>query len=348
MSRTQVMMFCVLGVALIAAGCAEPEPAAAARVPQQVVPESPEVPALLQVQAGSVSSTLRVESHIAAESEVELLARSTGQILRVLVERGDQVTRGQALAEFDSHEEQLVLAAAQAELRLAEYVETARRELHQDGHLPLERWKEARFDLALSQARLELAQHRVDQATVRAPFDAVILDRMAHPGMYILEAHALPLFLLSGEGPLEARAYLPEWAPGYLDEGSSVAVYSLLGDAPLAGVLRWVSPVVDAVAGTVEVRVRLEDEAPVRRGSSVRLEFELRSDPDLPAIPLGSLVDPQVQPGEMGAVMEVSPQGGFQPREVLLGLLGSERVEVRKGLAPGDRILASASSSPEE
>jgi RND family efflux transporter MFP subunit len=289
-----------------------------------------------------------VESHIATESEVKLLARSTGQILRVLVDRGDRVTRGQSLAEFDSHEEKLALAAAQAELTLSEYVEDSRRKLHQDDLLPHERWEEARFDLALSQARLELAEYRVQQTTVRAPFDGVILDRMAHPGMYILEAHAVPLFRLSGEGPLEARAYLPEWAPTYLQEGSSVEVYPLLGDVPLTGTLRWVSPVVDAVAGTVEARVRLEDNAPVRRGSSVRLEFELRSDPDLPSVPLVSLVDPHAQPGEMGAVMEVSPEGGFRRKKVLLGLLGGERAEVRQGLAPGDRILASASRSPEE
>jgi RND family efflux transporter MFP subunit len=279
---------------------------------------------------------------------VELMARSTGQILRVLVERGDHVTRGQPLAEFDSREEKLVLAAAQAELTLSESVEDSRRKLHEGGYLPKERLEEARFDLALARARVELAEYRVAQTTVRAPFEGVILDRMAHAGMYILESHAVPLFLLSGEGPLEARAYLPEWTSTYLDEGSSVEVYPLLGDVPLTGTLRWVSPVVDAVAGTVEARVRLENNAPVRRGSSVRLEFELRSDPGLPSVPLESLVDPHAQPGEMGAVMEISPQGGFQRKEVLLGLLGGGRAEVRQGLAAGDRILANASRSREE
>ncbi len=348
MSRTQVMMLCALAVALVAGGCAEPEPVAAAPTSQQEGSSSPAAPALLEVKAGTVRSTLRVESHIATESEVELLARSTGQILRVLVDRGEHVTRGQPLAEFDSYEEKLVLAAAQAELELAEYVAESRRKLHKEKVLSKERWEEAKLDLTLSWARLDLAQYRVQQTTVRAPFDGVILDRMAHPGMYILESHAVPLFRLSGEGPLEARAYLPEWASTYLEQGNSVQVYPLLGDVPLTGTLRWVSPVVDAVAGTVEARVRLEDNAPVRRGSSVRLEFELRSDPDLPSVPLASLVDPHAQPGEMGAVMEVSPGGGFQRKEVLLGLLGGGRAEVRQGLAPGDRILASASRSSEE
>ncbi len=348
MSRTQMMMLCALGAALVAGSCAEPEPVAAAPAPQQEGLADPPAPDLLEVQAGAVRRTLSVESHIATESEVKLLARSTGQILRVLVDRGEHVTRGQPLAEFDSYEEKLVLAAAQAELELAQYVAESRRKLHKAKVLSKELWEEAKLDLTLSRARLDLAEYRVQQTTVRAPFDGVILDRMAHEGMYILESHAVPLFRLSGEGPLEARAYLPEWASTYLDEGSSVQVYPLLGDVPLTGTLRWVSPVVDAVAGTVEVRVRLEEDAPVRRGSSVRLEFELRSDQNLPSVPLASLVDPHAQPGEMGAVMEVSPEGGFQRRNVLLGLLGGGRVEVRRGLAPGDRILASASRSPEE
>jgi membrane fusion protein (multidrug efflux system) len=348
MSRTQVMILCALGVALAAGGCAEPEPVAAAPVAQQSAPGPAEAPALHEVQAGSVRRTLRVESHIATEPEVTLVAHSTGQLLRVLVKRGESVARDQPLAEFDSHEEKLALSAAQAELVLAEFVEDSRRRLHEEKFLAKERWEEAKFALELARARLDLATHRVEQTTVRAPFDGVILDRMAQPGMYILEAHAVPLFRLSGEGPLEARVYLPEWSPAYLEDGSAVQVYSLLGDVPMTGTVQWLSPVVDAVAGTVEARVRLEADAPVRRGSSVRLEFELHSDPDMPSVPLASLVDPHARPGEMGAVMEVSPEGGFQRKEVLLGLLGDGRAEVRQGLAPGDHILASASRSPEE
>jgi RND family efflux transporter MFP subunit len=345
MSRTQVMILCALGTALIAAGCAEPEPVAAAPAPAQAAPAAAEAPVLHEVQAGTVRRTLRVESHIATESEVKLVAHSTGQLLRVLVDRGAHVKQGQALAEFDSHEEKLALAAAQAEVELAAFVEDSRRKLGK--YVPKERLEEAKFALALAQARLDLAEHRVEQTTVRAPFAGVILDRMAHPGMYILEAHAVPLFRLSGEGPREARAYLPEWASAYLEKGSPVQVYPLLAEVPLTGVLQWLSPVVDPVAGTVEVRVRLEDDAPVQRGSSVRLEFALRSEAG-PSVPLASLVDPVARTGEIAAVMVVAPEGGFQRKEVLLGLLGDGRAEVRQGLAPGDHILARASRSPEE
>ena len=72
MSRTQVMTLCALGVALAAGGCAEPEPVAAAPVAQQSGPGPAEVPALHEVQAGTVRRTLRVESHIATEPEVTL------------------------------------------------------------------------------------------------------------------------------------------------------------------------------------------------------------------------------------------------------------------------------------
>jgi membrane fusion protein (multidrug efflux system) len=281
---------------------------------------------------------LRVDTSIATESEVHLVARSTGQLLRVLVERGEPVRKGQSLAEFDSHEERLALNAAEAELTLMKSVVVRRRVLREDGLVSEEQLQEAEFDVALAQARVELASYRVDQTTVRAPFDGVILDCMANEGMYLQESHAVPLFRLSGEGPLEARVYLPQWVPAYLDAAAPVQVYPLLHDHPLPGDLHWLSPVVDPVAGTVEARVRLKPGAAVRRGSSVRLEFTLVSDPEHPSIPLSGLLEAQLESGAVATVL-VATHDGFQRREVWLGLVGEERAEVRKGLVAGDRIV---------
>jgi RND family efflux transporter MFP subunit len=342
MSRLQ-RFFGVAGACVLIAGCSAPEAVAADPVPA-VAEQEPAPPQVLEVEPGvPVRRTLTVDSHIATEFEVNLVAQSSGQLLQVPVQRGQTVREGQTLAEFDNHEEKLALNAAEAELKLARQIEKARRKLFDDEVISEEQWEEAAFDLAISEARRELAAYRVQQTTVRAPFAGVILDRMAQPGMYILEAHAVPLFRLSGEGPLEARAYLPEWAPTYLEEGSPVRVFPLLGDAPLEGRLRWLSPVVDPVAGTVEARVRLRPGEQVRRGSSVRMEFNLVSDAGRLSIPLRSLTDRDPRPGERAQVLAVSAEGGFQPREVLLGLVGDTRAEVRQGLQAGDRILANAS-----
>jgi HlyD family secretion protein len=274
------------------------------------------------------------------ESEVYVVARTTGQILEVLVERGDRVVQGQVLAEFENREEELVLRAREAELELAQTVESNRRKL---GKIVSEELLlEAQTELKLAQARVDLARFRFEDTKVRAPLAGVILDRMAREGMYILESDTVPLFRLAGEGPLEIRAYLPEWALPYLGEGDQVTLRPVFGSQPLEGRVHWLSPVVDPVAGTVEARVRLAGDSSPRQGAAVELEFVLLSDPELPSVPRESLVGPEIRPGETAEILVSSQGRGWERRAVRLGLVGPDRVEIRSGLDFGDRVHTAA------
>jgi multidrug efflux pump subunit AcrA (membrane-fusion protein) len=208
--------------------------------------------------------------------------------------------------------------------------------------VPEELLLQAQTELKLALARVDLARFRFQDTKVQAPLAGVILDRMAREGMYILESDTVPLFRLAGEGPLEIRAYLPEWALPYLNEGAPVTVRPVFGSHVLKGRLHWLSPVVDPVAGTVEVRVRPAGGEPPRKGSAVQLEFELLSDPEAPTVPRESLLGPEIRSGGMADVLIPSGEAGWERRSVRLGLVGPLQVEIRSGLDVGERIRAVA------
>ena len=66
--------------------------------------------------------------------------------------------------------------------------------------------KTAQAKLTAAQARLSAAQHRLEQTRLVAPFDAIILQRHAHPGMNIVpELQTQPLMVLAPAGEYSVR-----------------------------------------------------------------------------------------------------------------------------------------------
>lgn len=341
-----------LAILLALGACAEPEPAEAVRrsdggggdaavSSETPSPPAAEVPAEVAVEAGEeLRYTLPAESRLVTEKEVDVVARTTGLLEHVWAELGDSVAEGEPLAQFERREEELVHEAATAELARARGILKRRERLLEQELVPREEYENARHDVEVAEARYELADFRLAQTEVKAPFAGTITERLAREGMYILEENTVPLFRITGDGPVEARAYLPEWSAPYLHQGARVEIVPQFGGAPLEGRLAWISPVVDPVAGTVEVRVHLVGRSSVPKGSAVVLNFPLVSDPGRPTVSRSSLLEPDPQPGGLATVLVRGEKGRWKPQQVRLGLVEDHRAEVRQGLQAGDRIRA--------
>ena len=353
----------VLGAAAVASmlicslsGCSEQGRVAAAA--PQALPSPVEVaraPGVDQDQgvgtavSGDALEILHVvETRLITENDVTVVARSSGVLQQVQVGRGDRVEAGQTLATFENEMQSLQFAAAQAEVARAEEEERRLKLMVADGLEPRQKYDIALRDRDVARAERDLAQHLLGRTKVVAPFAGVITERFAREGMYVMEIDVIPLFRLLGDGPLQARVYLPEWTAAYLVEGAGVQVLPEFGGgANLPGRVQWISPVVDPVAGTLEVRVRVERRPSVTVGSSVSLHFTLRSDPSRILLPRESLLLPDAAPGGSVTVMVAEPDGEWRPRIVRLGLVAGDRVEVLSGLDEGERFRISAVADDE-
>lgn len=128
---------------------------------------------------------------------VALSAGVSGAVRQVLVQPGQSVKAGSLLVEIDPTPYRAALAEARADIeRLTEEEADARRELDRVKELYARtvsstteldtarlRHAQARARLAVAQARSERARYQLSETEVRAPFDALVLERMAEPGM---------------------------------------------------------------------------------------------------------------------------------------------------------------------
>ncbi len=240
MSRgMRVLVFgCVLGLAAIAAafsgGSTEPP-----RPPHGAGPDAPAV----AVARGMID----VEGGI-----VQLAASRDGIVREVRVEEGEHVVTGQTLAVLDDRASRLALAVASAELSEAEAalapievrLEAAERErarlvaLAQSSTVARKAVDEAsdaarlaraeldaqRKSVATIRARHEAAEHEIDQRTIRAPSDGVIVRRLARAGDGVSTLNVTTLFWLAPSTPPVVRAEIEESFAAAVHPGMSAEV----------------------------------------------------------------------------------------------------------------------------
>ena len=78
------------------------------------------------LQTGLLENTLQFSANLEAEIEVQVLARAPGQVIKLLVEEGDVVEKGQVLCRLDDAEQRSTLRRTRADLADASAPSSAR------------------------------------------------------------------------------------------------------------------------------------------------------------------------------------------------------------------------------
>ncbi len=105
------------------------------------------------------------------EAATRVSAPYPGFLAKVAVRVGDVVKEGDLLLELDRKELELQRTDAEAEWN------TARREAQRlEGEGNLSGMRVARLQAEQAEAKLAILRHRIDQATIRAPFDGIVVE----------------------------------------------------------------------------------------------------------------------------------------------------------------------------
>jgi RND family efflux transporter MFP subunit len=170
---------------------------------------------------------------------VELSAPVSGVVHAVNVDVGDLVKKGQVLLTLDGAIYQSKVAEIQASItRLEAEAAEAKRDLLRvqelyartvvaTADLDQAKLRNTRAETMLAEARANLRQNQkiLDDTTMRAPFDAVVVVRQVEPGMSVA-AGLQPqiLLILAKSGEMLARLYLPATQLDKLKVGQAVSV----------------------------------------------------------------------------------------------------------------------------
>lgn len=277
-----------------------------------------------------------------------------GILQRAWVQSGDRVSAGDPLVAVRSPEVvslQRSFLKAGAELTLQESAWERDRKLRDAGSVSNRRWQEtlhayntARAEYAGLRAQLLLAGFSEPDLerlvrdmdispdiTLRAPVDAIVLERPAMLGEH-LEGTEL-LARLGEPGKLVLEGILSKQAAAHLHEGMRI----IMQGAENQAVIVLVSSVIDPATQTVSVRAEPERPDGLVPGQLTR--WSVQSGNDLLMVPSRAVVKLD---GIDVIYVEVS--AGFEPRPVAVRSTGSGDWIVLQGLNAGERVAVSGTS----
>lgn len=305
--------------------------------------DAPPVPVVVaEARMESVAARLTATGTVVSRNDARI-SGEVGGTLAWIAEPGATVKRGAPLARVDAERLRLALRDNQAAVKRLEaqlhLLTTQRTRLQTLGNNvvsqsqldeALSRERMAEQDVEQAQVARDRARLDLNRATVRAPFDGIVAERLQQSGEFV--ASGTPLVRLVNDRDLEVVARAPLTTADAVDAGASADLID--GDRRASGTVRAVIPVGDERSRMVELRIALTDRA-WRVGAPVRVEIAPRQLKAVVTVPRDAVILRQ------GAsyVMRVKSDNTAERVAVNVGPGQANQVQIDGILRAGDRIV---------
>jgi len=288
--------------------------------------------------AASYTGTAALEPR--AESQV--VAKTSGVALEVLVEEGQVVKAGQPLVRLDPDRARLAVAQTKAQLQKLENNYRRAQQLVAQQLISAGEVDQMRYDLENARAQYNLTALELSYTTVVAPISGVVASRDIKPGNFV-QINS-PIFRIVDSSRLEATLNVPERELSKLRPGQSVKlVADALPGRTFEGVVDRVSPVVDNGSGTFRVVAAFAGNGELQAGMFSRLSINYDQRENALVVPRAALLEDGGEP----AVFVVR-DGKAERAALKLGYDDAGWIEVRDGLKPGDQVVVAGKAALRE
>lgn len=259
LTATLGMLLLQVGAAALAAPAfVAPTPAPAPNLaPKGAQIAAPKTVAATPAAAGGNSGKNvgdAMECLLAPSAIVNVGSPVEGTISQVLVDRGQDVRKGQVVARLNSAVEQ-----ATVNLRSAQEAYGKRKVLRNEELFKKDLISASDKDELETQTRLaglEKAQQQevLNLRTIVSPINAVVVERFLSPGDHISQEKILKLAQID---PLNVEVVVPSELFGTIRRGMAGQLQLRSGGAAVTGHVTVVDRVIDAASGTFGVRLQL-------------------------------------------------------------------------------------------
>ncbi len=284
--------------------------------------------------AASRESQLRTVSSRVADASVRQ-AEATLRAAQATWARQESLFRSGSVAAADLESAQRSLDVARSQLQSAQVAAAGSAAGGGDARVAVATRVQA-------EAGLRVAEARLSQARVAAPAAGVVMRRSVEPGDVVSPGRAL--LVLLRDGPVELSITPDERNLSDLRVGQpALASAEAFPDRPFPAEVAFIAPTIDALHGTVELRLRVPS-APsyLRPAMTVSVEVEVARRAGALTLPPDAVRDAATR---APWVMVVGADGHTERRPVALGLRGERVIEVAGGLRDGEAVVPASAAT---
>ncbi|HYP28204.1 MAG TPA: efflux RND transporter periplasmic adaptor subunit [Blastocatellia bacterium] len=321
---------------------------------------------VFEVKPGEVTGEQLVPAVLMVESTAGLTAQRDGVLVWLCCQEGAAVVKDQIIARLSDDESRANFHQAELELRrmkiegqqsealvklnvsdlerqsmLFKSGLISRRDLDQAQYKLLtakQDLEKIRFGIQIAQARLEAANADMGKSDIRAPFAGIITYRNGSIGASV--ARGEKLFEISEAAPLGVKFQMPHTERKQLEIGGLVDIALADGDQVIAQArVQRVDPVVDSSTNSLGYFADVLGGAGLIPGMAVYVRIPRHPAGETLYIPRAAFAaDAALYQGASTEVLILDGNKCFS-RAVLVNSLEGDQVEIRSGLAIGDRVI---------
>lgn len=211
------------------------------------------------VKEVAIKTPIRSSGKLFSKSEMKLSFKTGGIIRHIYTDEGDEVVRGQILAQLDLSEIQAQVDQANLGYLKAKRDFERAQNLYEDSVATLEQFQNAKTALDYAKAKVQIAEFNLQYSNIKSPSKGKILKRLYEENELI--APGYPLFLIgSEENNWVVRAHCTDKDIVKLHLGDTAYIYfdAFKGEKFKAEISE-IGSMADPYSGAYEVELRLND-----------------------------------------------------------------------------------------
>lgn len=317
--------------------------------------------------------TVFATGRLSSSEEAKLSFKTGGIVKKIYVREGQQVRKGQLLAELELDEiraqsqqaqigqEQAAITIENAKLalRLAERDYENAQGLYRDSVATLEQLQNAEVQLdnarnqleasqkglGFSAQNVEIAQFNLRHSKIIAPANGVILKKVSEVNELV--GPGTPVFLFGSKDKAQViRVNVTDKDVIFVELGDEAKVnFDAYPNTEFQGNVRELASMADPYTGTFEVEIEVQPNGKrLLSGFIGTVLIETQAKEDLVAVPIDALVGAHEEEGQVFTVKN----GRAQTQTVSIFKIDADQILLRAGLQPGAEVVVSGNGYLEE
>jgi len=300
----------------------------------------PPVVEVALVERGSVDEGLALVGQLEADESVMLRPETSGVVGVIDFAEGQEVAQGTVLFRLRDDEQRARLREAEAQLALTEGVWRRAQALAGEHVLSAAELDQAIANRSAARARIDLARVGLERMTIRAPFAGMLGPRMVSPGDRVTEE--TDLVQIDAIATLKLAFPIPEPIIEWVRPGMPFTIkVAPFPDESFPGAVYFAAPALDPrnrqllLKGTVPNPNRR-----LRPGMFANVQLSTARQADVLLAPESAVVYDR----QGTYVWRLGAEARAERVPIEVGQRRDGRVEVRSGLAAGDRVVSAGTN----
>ena len=289
----------------------------------------------LVIRPQHLTDDIFTTSTLLPDEEVDLSFETSGKIVSINFQEGSTVRKGELLAKVNDKPLLAQLSRYEAQLKLAEDRVYRQSALLEKDAVSLEAYEQARTELAMLNADIDIVRSNIALTELHAPFDGVIGLRNVSEGAYA--SPSVVVAKLTKIKPLKIDLSVPERYASQIKPGTRLTFTVEGYNETFHAEVYATESKIDPNTHYFSVRAHYPNtRGRLLPGRFVSVKIRMHDIPDAIAIPTQAVVP------EMGVDKVFLYKGGkAHAVAIKTGLRTESRIQVVEGLSPGDTLIVS-------